>query len=253
MWTQVSRFWPPQLAVQHTKTIRSRARVYVRRYFLPRPPLATSQHPLWPCPTLKEKLRRSDLKKPQRINSVFRAWMVRIPFVRVRINANALAKAVAVPVTSCCMMLSGFSQQAAKRNLLMHRNQKSTHENFNNSCRQCVYSRNKQQIRTYIDHWCQRSSAGPRSWSWAIVTEVRKSTFFWGTACSHSSISSGLAKHFHLRGTPFKLTINGNNTQQTISTEAVQITVTPICENTCSPIELLPYVKKPPRWVWQHW
>ena len=69
------------------------------------------------------------------------------------------------------------------------------------------------------------------------------------TACSHSWISRELAKRLHLRGTPFNLTMNGINTQETISTEAVQVKVTPIGENTCSPSELLPYVKKNLR-VW---
>ena len=64
------------------------------------------------------------------------------------------------------------------------------------------------------------------------------------TACSHSWISSELAKRLHLRATPFNLTVNGINTQETISTEAVQVKVAPIGENTCSPFELLPYVKE---------
>ena len=67
---------------------------------------------------------------------------------------------------------------------------------------------------------------------------------FCDTACSHSWISSELAKPLHLRGTPFKVTVNGINTQETINTEAVQVKVTPIEENTCSPFELLPYVKE---------
>ena len=64
------------------------------------------------------------------------------------------------------------------------------------------------------------------------------------TACSHSWISSELAKRLNLRGTPFNLTANGINTQETINTEAVQVIVTPIGENTCSLFELLPYVKE---------
>ena len=63
------------------------------------------------------------------------------------------------------------------------------------------------------------------------------------TACSHSRISSELAKRFHLRGTPFRLTVNGINTQETISAEAVLVKVTPFCKNTCSSFELLPYKK----------
>ena len=38
--------------------------------------------------------------------------------------------------------------------------------------------------------------------------------------------------------------MNGINTQETINTEAVEVKVTPIGENTCSPFELLPYVKE---------
>ena len=64
------------------------------------------------------------------------------------------------------------------------------------------------------------------------------------TACSRSWVSSELAKRLHLRETPFNLTVNGINTQETISTESVQVKVTPIGENTCSPFELLPYVEE---------
>ena len=62
------------------------------------------------------------------------------------------------------------------------------------------------------------------------------------TAFSHSWVSTELAKRLHLRGTPFKLAVNGINTQETISTEVDQVTVTPIVKKTCSPFELLPYV-----------
>ena len=63
------------------------------------------------------------------------------------------------------------------------------------------------------------------------------------TACSHSWISSELASRLQLKGTPLKLTVNGINTQETITTESVQVTVQPIGEDTCSPFDLLPYVK----------
>ena len=64
------------------------------------------------------------------------------------------------------------------------------------------------------------------------------------TACSHSWISSELSKRLHLKRTPLNLTVNGISTQETIRTEAVQVKLTPIGENTCSPFELLPYVKE---------
>ena len=38
--------------------------------------------------------------------------------------------------------------------------------------------------------------------------------------------------------------MNGINAHETITTESVQVTVQPIGENTCSPIDLLPYVKR---------
>ena len=71
-----------------------------------------------------------------------------------------------------------------------------------------------------------------------------RALFLCNTACSHSWISSELAKRLHVKGTPLNLTVNGINTQETISTEAVQVNLTPIGENTCSPFELLPYVKE---------
>ena len=64
------------------------------------------------------------------------------------------------------------------------------------------------------------------------------------TACSHSWISSELASRLQLKGTPLKLTVNGINTQETITMESVEVSVQPIGQNTCSPIDLLPYVKK---------
>ena len=63
------------------------------------------------------------------------------------------------------------------------------------------------------------------------------------TACSHSWISSELASRLQLKGTPLKLTVNGIKTQETITTESVQVTVQPKGENTCSPFDLLSYVK----------
>ena len=63
------------------------------------------------------------------------------------------------------------------------------------------------------------------------------------TACSHSWISSELASCLQLKGTPLKLTVNGINTQETIKSESVQVTVQPIGKNTCSPFDLLHYVK----------
>ena len=71
-----------------------------------------------------------------------------------------------------------------------------------------------------------------------------RALFLCDTACSHSWVSSELAKSLHLKGTSLNLTVNGMNTQETISTEAVQVKLTPIGENTCSSFELLPYVKE---------
>ena len=50
------------------------------------------------------------------------------------------------------------------------------------------------------------------------------------TACSHSWISSELTSRLQLKGTPLKLTVNGINTQETVTTESVQVTVQPISE-----------------------
>ena len=51
------------------------------------------------------------------------------------------------------------------------------------------------------------------------------------TACSHSWISSELANRLQLKGEPFKLTVKGINTQETITTESVQVTVQSIGES----------------------
>ena len=64
------------------------------------------------------------------------------------------------------------------------------------------------------------------------------------TACSHSWMSSDFANNLQLKREPFKLTVNGINTQETIISESVQVTVKPIGEKTCSPFALLPYVKQ---------
>ena len=116
-------------------------------------------------------------------------------------------------------------------------------KSVNNSWGQCKHSRNKQHIRTHMDHWCQGFSTGPRSLSRETVAKCARAPFLCDTACSHSWIFSEVAKHLHLWGKPFNMTVNGINTQETISTETVQVKITPIGENTCSPFELLPYVK----------
>ena len=63
------------------------------------------------------------------------------------------------------------------------------------------------------------------------------------TACCHSWISSELASRLQLNCTHLKLTVNGIDTQETITTESVQVNVQPMGENTCSPFDLIPYVK----------
>ena len=57
-------------------------------------------------------------------------------------------------------------------------------------------------------------------------------------------ISIEFAYPLQLKGEPFKLTVNGISMQELLTTEAGQVTVQPIGENTCSPFDLFPYVKK---------
>ena len=63
------------------------------------------------------------------------------------------------------------------------------------------------------------------------------------SACTHSCITIGLVKRLSLKGKPVTVTVCGINQQKTIDTDAVDVTIKPIGENTCDPFDVTPYLR----------
>ena len=64
------------------------------------------------------------------------------------------------------------------------------------------------------------------------------------SACSHSWISARLANRLKVQGVPTKLTVHGINSHQVISTEMVELKLTPVHSGgSCSPFTIKPYVR----------
>ena len=64
------------------------------------------------------------------------------------------------------------------------------------------------------------------------------------SACSHSWISSRLAKKLNAKGSPKKLTVHGINCHQVVNTEMVELKLTPVHSGgTCPPFPVKPYVR----------
>ena len=65
------------------------------------------------------------------------------------------------------------------------------------------------------------------------------------SACSHSWISARLANRLKVQGVPTKLTVHGINSHQVISTEMVELKLTPVHSGgSCSPFTIKPYVRE---------
>ena len=57
-------------------------------------------------------------------------------------------------------------------------------------------------------------------------------------------MSIRLANRMSLKGKPTQLTVCGINQQKTIDTEAVDVTIKPIGEDTCAPFAASPYFRE---------
>ena len=65
------------------------------------------------------------------------------------------------------------------------------------------------------------------------------------SACSHSWISARLADRLKVQGVPTKLTVHGINSHQVISTEIVELKLTPVHSGgSCSPFTIKTYVRE---------
>ena len=63
------------------------------------------------------------------------------------------------------------------------------------------------------------------------------------SACTHSWIAIGLAKRLSLKGKPVTVTVCGISHQKTSNSDAVDVTIKPIGENTCDPFAVTPYLR----------
>ncbi len=62
------------------------------------------------------------------------------------------------------------------------------------------------------------------------------------TGGSHSWMSHSLAERLDVAGTDIRLIVNGINTQKTVDTSMVTVTIHPLGDKTCDPFELSPYL-----------
>ena len=64
------------------------------------------------------------------------------------------------------------------------------------------------------------------------------------SACSHSWISSALARKLDVRGTPTKLTVHGINSNKVVDTQMVELKLTPVhSDGSCSSFTVKHYVR----------